>query len=390
MRVTEPIIRTRLLRPLEGFRVIDLTHALAGPVCTYQLALLGADVIKIENPGVGDDFRGFAKDAFNAVNSGKRSVTLDFKKPGALDVLARLARDADVLVDNFKPGTAEKFGITPASVQSWNEKLIWCSISGFGLEGPWRDMPAVEWSVQAASGLSDSYLGDGDDPHHLGFGMLDISTGHAAATAVLAALLKRSRTGTGERIDVAMLDVALNLMTTRIATTGPTRMGKRPAVGRFMAQDQQIFIMGAHQRWFEAISATLGEPLLSLDPRFATQKDREANIEQLKAALEERLAARTAQEWETQLSRAGVPAAAVRRLPEVVTAEHVQMRQSLYPARLANSADAPLVCGLPYQFSDGPYTTSATPALGEHTDSVLESAGYTPAEVASLKDAGIV
>lgn len=251
-------------------------------------------------------------------------------------------------------------------------------------------MPAVEWSVQAASGLSDSYLTADDDPHHLGFGMLDISTGHAAATAILAALLKRSRTGAGERIDVAMLDVALNLMTTRIATTGPTRMGRRPAVGRFMAQDQQIFIMGAHQRWFEAISATLGEPLLSRDPRFATQNDREANIEQLKTALEERLAARTAQDWEMLLSRAGVPAAAVRRLPEVVAAEHVQMRQSIYPSRVADSQDAPLVCGLPYRFSDGPYTTSAIPALGQHTDSVLESVGYTPDEVASLKGAGIL
>jgi len=378
------------VRPLEGTRIIDLTHALAGPVCTYQLALLGAEVIKVENPGVGDDFRHFAKPAFDAVNGGKQSITLNFKQEGALDVLARLVRDADVLVDNFKPGTAARFGITPEAVAGWNDRLIWCSISGFGLTGPWRDMPAVEWSAQAASGLSDSYLGAETDPHDLGLGVLDVSTGHAAATSILAALLQRAKTGTGQRIDVAMLDVALNIMAPRISGDGPSRMGQRPAVGRFMAKDRPLFIMGAHQRWFEAISSVLGEPSLVADPRFATQKDREANREALRTALEERLAQRTAAEWEAELTGAGVPASEVRVLSDVVASRHVQERGSVFTVPVSQTDVTRLVSGLPYQFSEGGYRTGPVPALGEHTRGILEQLGLSANEIDDLEKQSII
>jgi crotonobetainyl-CoA:carnitine CoA-transferase CaiB-like acyl-CoA transferase len=379
-----------MMRPLEGIRVIDLTHALAGPVCTYQLALLGAEVIKIENPQGGDDFRTFSKPTFDAVNSGKKSVTLNFKDEGALAVLAALARDADVLVDNFKPGTAAKFGITAEAVRGWNERLIWCSISGFGLSGPWRDLPAVEWSVQAASGLSDSYLGDDDDPRDLGLPVLDISTGHAAATSILAALLQRAKIGIGPRVDVAMIDVALNLMAPRISIAGPTRMGRRPAVGRFQAKDGRLFVMGAHQRWFEAISAALGEPFLVADPRFATPGDREANQEELREQIEARLAHRSAEEWAEELTRRGIPAAPVRRLPEVVASDHVQQRGSLFQTHVSGTDQVSLVSGLPYQLSDGSYVAGPVPTLGEHTDEVLEKAGLAGHQRADLRTKGII
>jgi CoA:oxalate CoA-transferase len=378
------------LRPLEGTRIIDLTHALAGPVCTYQLALLGAEVIKIENPGSGDDFRHFSKITFDAVNSGKRSVTLNFKNPGALEVLAKLARDADVIVDNFKPGTAAKFGITPEAVESWNDQLIWCSISGFGLEGPWRDLPAVEWSAQAASGLSDSYLGDEEDPRDLGLGVLDVSTGHAAATAILAALLQRAKTGKGQRIDVAMLDVALNIMAPRIPADGPSRMGRRPAVGRFKAKDGRLFIMGAHQRWFESISAVLGEPSLVADPRFATPSDREQNREALREAIEAHLSERSAEDWARDLTRAGVPAAPVRQLTDVVASDHVKARGSVFESPVSQTDVTRKVIGLPYQFAEGPYSTGPVPALGEHTDAELARIGYSLEQLEELKAAGVI
>jgi len=379
------------MRPLEGFRIIDLTHALAGPFCTYQLAMLGAEIIKIENPGVGDDFRGMSKVTFDSVNSGKKSVTLNFKNPAALPVLARLCANADVLVDNFRPGTAEKFGITWDKVRQWKRELIWCSISGFGLDGPWRGKPAVEWSVQAASGLSDSYLFEDTDPRDLGLGILDLSTGLAAATSIMAALLQRSRSGEGQRIDVAMLDVALSLMATRIPVKGPSAFGRRPAVGRFKARDRRLFVMGAHQRWFSAISSVLGAPGMIDDPRFATPEARQENKDALRSQVEQRLAAKTAQEWEELLNDAGVPAAEVRELQQVVASEHVTQRGSVHSVGVSGTDERLLVSGLPYRFVGQENKPELpVPALGEHTAAVLADAGYSTDQISELGAAGVI
>mgnify|MGYP001298711375 CR=1 FL=1 len=379
------------MRPLDGIRIIDLTHALAGPFCTYQLAMLGAEIIKIENPGTGDDFRGLSKVTFDAVNSGKRSVSLNLKHPEALGVLERLSRDADVIVDNFKPGTAAKFGITWELVQQWSPRLIWCSISGFGLEGPWRDKPAVEWSVQAASGLSDSYLGEEQDPRDLGLGVLDLSTGATACSAIMAALLQRSKTGAGMRVDVGMLDVALNLMAPRIPVPGPSRLSKRPAVGRFMAKDRPVFLMGAHQRWFEGISAVLGEPELVKDERFATPQARQENMEPLRAALEAKLSTRTADEWEAELTKAGVPASTVRELAEVQVCEHVRQRGSIREVRVSQTDEKLPVSGLPFRLAGlDDLEDAVVPALGEHTEDELAKAGYDTVEIENLKAAGVI
>jgi crotonobetainyl-CoA:carnitine CoA-transferase CaiB-like acyl-CoA transferase len=379
------------MRPLEGFRIIDLTHALAGPFCTYQLAMLGAEIIKIENPGVGDDFRGMSKVTFDSVNSGKKSVTLNLKNPDALPVLARLCENADVLVDNFRPGTAEKFGITWDKVQQWKRELIWCSISGFGLDGPWRGKPAVEWSVQAASGLSDSYLFEDTDPRDLGLGILDLSTGHAAATSILAALLQRHRSGAGQRIDVAMLDVALSLMATRVPVKGPSAFGRRPAVGRFKARDRRLFLMGAHQRWFAAISNVLGAPALVDDPRFATAEARQENRDALRGEIERRLAAKSAREWEELLNGVGVPAAEVRELQQVVSSEHVRQRHFLHSVGVSGTDETLQVSGLPYRFVGQQHEPELpVPALGEHTAAVLADAGYSGDEIGALGAAGVV
>jgi len=377
------------MTPLEGLRVVDLTHALAGPFCTYQLGLLGAEVIKIENPGVGDDFRAGADWVFEAVNAGKSSVTLNLKHPGALAVLRRLIEGADVLVDNFKPGTAEKFGLTWGAVQGWNDRLIWASISGFGLEGPWRDLPAVEWSVQAAAGLSENYLADDADPRDLGLGVLDISTGHAAVTAILAALLQRGRTGKGQRLDVAMLDIALTFSTGRVET--PRRLGRRPAVGRFKAQDRRLFLMGAHQRWFKTLSDVVGAPALIDDPRFADPAARQANADALRTELEARLAARPAEDWARDFTAAGLPAAVVRTIEEVVASPHVQARGTLHKVDVAGRDAQIAVVATPFHLGDGPPAPSGgVPALGQHTDDVLIAAGYGAGEVAAMRAEGLL
>ncbi|MEO6339982.1 MAG: CaiB/BaiF CoA-transferase family protein [Caulobacteraceae bacterium] len=382
------------MKPLQGIKVIDLTHALAGPFCTYQLMLLGAEIIKIENPGVGDDFRGMLPLTFDAVNAGKASVTLNLKNPASLEVLERLVRDADVLVDNFKPGTADKFGITWERLQAWNERLIWCSISGFGLEGPWRDLPAVEWSVQAAAGLSDSYLAPDVDPRDLGLGVMDLSSGLAGSSAIMAALLQRARTGKGERLDVAMLDVALNLSAPRVDPAGGLarrRMGRRPAVGRFKAQDRQVFLMGAHQRWFKTISDVIGAPYLLDDPRFADPAAREENAEALRQVLEARLATRPAADWERDFTNAGMPASVVRRIDEVVASDHVRKRGVLHQVNATERGVAMTVVGPPFKFGSVKLEPSGdVPVLGQDTDAVLATAGYGAERVAEMRAAGLL
>jgi len=379
------------MKPLDGINVVDLTHALAGPFCTYQLMLLGARVIKIENPQGGDDFRGFARPMFDAVNAGKESVSLDLKRPRSLEILQRLVQRADVLVENFKPGTADKFGITWERVKDWNPKAIWCSITGFGLEGPWRDLPAVEWSVQAASGLTDSYVSEEADPQFQGLGVLDLSTGHAAATAILAALMLRAKTSVGQRLDVAMIDVALTLSGARVAADGPAPKVTRPAVGRFKAKDRLIFIMGAHQRWFQTISKVLGPPYLSEDPRFANSESRLTHAAALREAIESRLAARTAQEWEDLFTAAGLPAAVVRRTHEFVASEHVRQRGVVHRVNVADRNETIRVVGPPYRMPDNELAPAGpVPVLGAHTDAVLTELSYSVAQIAELRSASIL
>ena len=204
------------MQALDGIRVVDLTHAFAGPFCTQQLQLLGADVVKVEPPGSGDDFRE-RPSAFVALNAGKRSIVLDLKTDADRESLLRLVERSDVLVENYRPGVTEKLGITWDVLREVNPRLIYCSISGFGQSGPLRDFPAIEWSVQAMSGMSASYLPEDADGARLGLGVLDPFSGYVAFSAILAALLQRQHTGQGQRIDASMLDAALLLMAPSVA-----------------------------------------------------------------------------------------------------------------------------------------------------------------------------
>jgi CoA:oxalate CoA-transferase len=380
------------MKPLEGVTVLDFTHALAGPFCTYNLGLLGAEIIKIEPPNHGDDFRGFNETTFIAVNGGKKSVTLDLKRPEARPVLDRLIAAADVAVDNFRPGAADRFGLEWSRIRAINPKLIYCSISGFGLDGPLRDLPAVEWSVQAASGLTSQYVGDDADPRELGLGVLDISTGHSAVTAILAALFQRSRTGEGQRIDTAMIDTALMLSGPRLdLPEGAGGRGRRPAVGRFRAKDRRVFIMGAHQRWFTTISEVLGGLPLVEDERFATPEARDRNAEALLEEIEARLQARTAAEWEAALTARGVPASIVRTLRETATHPHVAHRGSIKQVAVEGRDRASTVMGAPFKFErDGPDSPGPVPALGQHTEEVLARFGVEPGDREELRRQGVI
>jgi crotonobetainyl-CoA:carnitine CoA-transferase CaiB-like acyl-CoA transferase len=365
-----------MTQPLTGIRVTDLTHAFSGPFCTQQLQLLGADVIKVEPPETGDDFRERPA-AFIALNAGKRSIVLDLKSSTDKDVLLQLVKRSDVLVENFRPGVTDKLGITWDILREVNPRLIYCSITGFGQQGPLRDFPAIEWSVQAMSGMSASYLDDTIDGAQLGVGVLDPFSGYVAFSAILAALLQRQHTGAGQRIDASMLDAALLLMSPRVAehslgADGNVGLGRRPTMVRYHAQDRRLFIGALHRRWFERLCQIIGAPELVSDARFADPRSQAAHADELIAAIEARLATRPAAEWEREFVAAGLPTSVVRSLDEILSHPHVQERGSLEPVAVPDADRAIPVVAAGFRFAhDQPRFQGPVPRLGQHTDEVL-------------------
>jgi crotonobetainyl-CoA:carnitine CoA-transferase CaiB-like acyl-CoA transferase len=360
-------------RPLDGVRVVDLTHAYAGPLCTYNLALLGADVVKVEPPG-GDDFRTWFESAFVALNAGKRSIVLDLRTEEGRDVLHRLLEQADVLVENFRPGVTANLGIDAETIRACHPRLVYCSITGFGGDGPLRDAPAIEWAVQASAGLTADYLTENDDPRRAGLPVVDAFSGFTAVTAILAALLQRERTGEGARLDVAMLDAALGLLTAPVADAAndwPRRGLHLHGSGRFRARDRQLYVSCVHDKWFRSVCEALGAPELADDERFASHAQRVEHSDDFHAELERRFAARGAEEWERELHARGVPAAVVRTLGEAAAGAQAAHRG------LFHEVDSPRgtirVFGSPVPLA-GPPSPARVPALGEHTDELAAEA----------------
>ena len=380
---------------LGGVRVVDLTHAFAGPMCTHQLQMLGADVIKIEPRDVGDDFR--ARGAvFLALNAGKRSVTLDLTSPVGRTILLKLVTSADVLVENYRPGVTTKLGISYEDLRDVNPRLVYCSISGFGQNGALRNFPAIEWSVQAMSGMTSSYITEEMDRRHLGLLALDPVSGLVGFAGVLAALLRRRETGQGQHVDVSMLDVAMTLMSGAVAThlesapPGGSAAGPRATMARFRAKDRTLFIGALHDKWFLSLCRILDAPDLAADPRFADAASRQRNTDALSAELNERVATRNAEELEAKCVAAGMPASVVRTIGEIVVHPHVRDRGILQRVPSTDGADITLV-GTPYQFAhDGPAFQGPVPRLGQHTDEVLRELGYDTSEVDRLRADGVV
>jgi crotonobetainyl-CoA:carnitine CoA-transferase CaiB-like acyl-CoA transferase len=361
---------------LEGIRVIDLTHALAGPMCTQQLALLGAEVIKIEPPGTGDDFRPRPHGRFAAVNAGKKSVVLDLKSAQGREALLSLLATADVVVENFRPGGAASLGLDWDRLHQVFPRLISCSISGYGQDGPMAPMPAIEWSVQATSGLSNVYLRGRDDPLDLGIGILDPFTGYVAFSGILAALIKRQRTDRGERLDVAMLDAAYVLACGSVTAAllgGSDSLGSRPTMGRYMARDRRIFIAALHPKWLARLVDLIGAPDLLKDERFATEAARNGNAQAFVAEIERHLASRDAHEWEAMLMEAGIPAGVMRSIAETANGDHVRGRDFIAAVDTENGP-VPVV-GTGFRMGDERRkAVGAVPRLGEHTRTILPQA----------------
>ncbi|MFG2735842.1 CaiB/BaiF CoA transferase family protein [Streptomyces harbinensis] len=396
---------------LDGIRVLDLTNVLAGPFAGYQLALQGADVIKVELPGSGDLARRLGADralsdellgaSFLAQNGGKRSLTLNLKDPEGRAALLRAVREADVLLENFRPGVLDRLGLGWDTLRAENPGLVYCAISGFGQTGPLRDRPAYDQIIQGLSGMM-SVTGTADTaPLRAGFPVADTLGGMAAAYAVTAALVRRGRTGEGAFLDVSMLEAALTSLgwvTSNYLITGqePVPMGNENFTaapsGTFRTADGYLNIAANRQEQYATLCRLTGREDLIGDARFAHPADRKTRREELRTELEAALAARPAAEWEEILSAAGVPAARVLSVPEVLELEQLTARDFVHDLPFPDGRDRPLrVLGGPLRVDGEPPAPPARPPLlGEHTDAVLAELGYGAAEIAALRERGAI
>jgi len=392
--------------PLHGITVLDFTRVLSGPYCTMALADLGARVIKLEHPGRGDDtrrwgppFLGDESAYFLSVNRNKESVALDFKTPGGWEVIDRLLTRADVVVENFRPGTLDPLGLDAVSVRRRHPKIVYASISGYGQTGPRREEPGYDAVMQAEGGLM-SITGEADGPpYRLGVAIVDIVSGMFAAQGILAALVARGTSGEGQVVDIGMLDAAAALLTYQAGNyfaTGqtPGRLGNRhPTIApyeTFATADGDVALAVGNDALWQAFCAAAGLGDLAADARFSTNALRLANYEALKSRLDAVFAARPLAEWQDILRRAGVPNGAVRTLAEVFADPQTLAREMVTTVPHATLGSVPVtrvavkLSGTPGGIRSGP------PTLGQHTAAVLAELGYDQAGIATLAASGAV
>jgi crotonobetainyl-CoA:carnitine CoA-transferase CaiB-like acyl-CoA transferase len=380
---------------LAGIRVLDLTSSLAGPYCTQLLGALGADVVKVERPGAGDEARAWGPPfhdgssvMFFAANAGKRSLALDLKSPAGRDAVLRLAGRADVFVQSLRPGAAERLGLGPAEVRARNDQLVYCSIRAYGATGPLAAEPGYDPLMQAAAGII-SVTGEADRPGvRVGASLIDLGTATWAAFAIVTALLKRARTGLGTELDVSLYETALALVPyqlTEAAATGraPGRHGTDfPLIapyGVFATADGELMIAAANDRLFAALCDVLGVPELAADARFASNALRSENRAALTPPIAERLSAKPSAHWIDRLRAAGVPVTPVRDVAEVAHDEQTAALAMLQELG-GHATVAP-----PVSFDgERPRYAAPPPRAGEHSEEILAEAGFTAAEIAEL------
>jgi itaconate CoA-transferase len=392
------------VRPLEGITVVTLEHAIAGPFCTRQLADLGARVIKIERPGVGDFARGYDERVrglashFVWTNRSKESLTLDVKHREAKAILAKLVARSDVLVQNLAPGAAARLGLSYDALAPAHPRLIVCDISGYGDSGPYRDKKAYDLLIQSESGFL-SITGTPDHPAKAGCSIADISAGMYAYSGVLAALIARGRTGRGSRIEVSLLETMVEWMSYALyyacdGASPPPRTGAAHATiypyGPFTAGDGKIVMLGLQneREWTLFCTDVLRDTGLATDPRFASNSRRVAARDALEEFIVDAFAALSAAEVVARLDQAGIANARMNDMHEVW--EHAQLgarRRWTEVGSPAGPIPALLPPALPHDVTP---RMDAVPALGEHTDAVLRELGYDTATIARLRDEGAI
>ncbi len=392
--------------PLAGYRVLELAHLIAGPVCGMYLADMGADVVKVEHPAGGDASRtvydpvlGGDSPVFLTVNRNKRSVAIDLSGPEGRSLFARLVERADVVIEAYRGGVAEKLGIDYAALAPLNSRLVYCSLSAFGPEGPWREKPGLDMLVQAMSGLM-AVTGEPDGgPVLCGAPVIDTMGALLAGQGILTALLHRERTGEGQRVDVSLLNGALLAHAARLSVflaTGvePGRQGSaHPHMVPFQAfeaRDGWIYVAAWVDRLWPPFCAAVGREALALDPRFATRDARLRNRRELVAIVGPIFRARTVREWMSELEARDVLCAPVNRYADLPDDPQVKAGEMIVE-EIHPRAGRFRTLNTPIRFSRSPggIRTSA-PALGEHTEAVLQEAGATATEIAKLRELGVV
>lgn len=396
--------------PLAGIRVLDLSNVLAGPFCGYHLARLGAEVIKVENPKGGDLARRLGADpamaadlmglSFVAVNAGKQSVAIDFKSPDGKEVFLRLVREADVVLENFRPGVMDRLGLGYEVLSRANPRLVYCAISGFGQTGPWTGRPAYDQIVQGLSGAMSVTGGPETAPLRAGFPISDTIAGITASFAIAAALVEQRTTGRGRRIDVSLLEATLASMGWVVSNhlngnVDPQPMGNENMTaapsGTFTTGTGPLNIAANEQKQYEALCDLVGRPDLVSDPRFAARQSRKDNRVALKAELEAALASKPAVEWERLCAVRGIPAGCVLSVPQILAEEQVLGRNFVEQLPATVSGGRAMRVTRPGFLLDEPYPEpTPPPVLGQDTERWLTMLGFAPDEIERLKAGGAV
>ncbi|HSI02492.1 MAG TPA: CoA transferase [Reyranella sp.] len=395
-------------KPFAGVKILDFTRVLAGPYGSYQLSLLGADVIKIE-AREGDDMRygnranewekrGLAA-PWVSVNAGKRSITMDLKQPKALEIIQRLLPKVDVVMENFRPGVMEKLGLGYETLRAINPKLIYCAVSGFGQVGPDRATAAFDGMIQAMSGLMSITGFPANGPTRVGFAGADVMSGATAAFGVASALYQRTHTGKGQLVDVAMIDAVMgylaqqfteHLMTGRVHERGQNlSVTRKPTGNLFRTKDGWMVLAVMTEPQFKRLMKVLGREDALADPRFPDWPTRIANNTALHEIIEAVMKTETSATWAERFATNDIPAGRVLSIPETVQLDLFQHRTVL---QTVETEHGPItVVGSGFRLEHGGGSVDRPPAkLGEHTDEVLGEAGYSDAEISELRRAAVV
>lgn len=395
-------------KPFAGVRILDFTRYLAGPYGTYQLALLGADVIKLESRD-GDETRSqlIASEwaerkmppGFLAVNGNKRSLTLDLRRPEAIQVVNKLVRVSDVVWENFRPGVMDKLGVGYDTLSAINPRLIYCAVSGFGHTGPERTTAAFDGKLQAMSGIMSITGEPAGGPMRAGFAICDTIGGITAALAVSSALYQRTHTGRGQFVDVAMLDAALAFIPGPVSEwtvagieqkqIGNGSVSRKPTANRFQAKNSYLVLAVLTEPQFVRLMQTIGRPDALDDPRFKDWAARTENLPALREVIEGALTSDDAKTWEARLTAADVPCSSIWKIDEIVKHPQLESRDVL---QTVDSKYGPMrLVGSGFRLAHGsPGIDRPPPTLGEHTDEILAEAGYGPAEIERLRRDGVI